>query len=893
MTKRISNSHVLSVMHYATWLPQQKELLPRQMPINISSNEHFYSPGEMDFYSSYRLYKEGTRTIIQWLTATALRCGYETLKQKKKRKNKNKNRNRALKAKGIDPSSGNSIVSTPSTSDTSSTTEPEANVQPQTQQVPQGESVDPPRQYTVSTKELPMMAYFISEHFEQISEFEGLPATMKVLEDVIQKRQEVGKAWEKPDRTASASDERHQHFVVILQEVQQILTGVLRALNLHQVGPAKESTAASLSADERALNNIFSALHLEEPADVDQVIEEPQKKAQPVTATASYELEEEVDEEEVYFRIYCFFKDFQDMRHHLKESWLAYVSGTADLAAVTITTNVAIGILQRAEVDLLEFLPKKFNITSYTQVSGLLYFAAAHTHGLDPNKAKDLLNIPAELESVAEFMAMPVHMLLSSFIPVLNAGVGLPVMKPGFYGHICGPEISLSWEEKIDQQKIMLLELLPEICIANKVGQPPVVDEITRGLLEMVKTHKISISLVLSCQIYLDIFDATLMHPLAHIGMAHKELQRTGLYATQILKSYTKFSENMLIDNWPKQNDMIIQRIRSEVETWITKDVYSPLQKQLFKANKLPTDAIQPYSLFSRHPLLCGVMLFRLNLNLQELGVTLVNAWGSLPSILHLYNAVKHESPDFPRWHDLEAVIDIHSKERIFIGEPPSDPEHYLKRFALVMGTSASMLAPNRREGRNTRPVTASSRGPREMIGISAITKIFLPQYCDQGASPDITFHRIQELLRGSSKKELQAARDSPLLLIPFLTGLQEKVQMDILALNIDYLALHMRCYKLLRNIHTVLDSDFKKFLQSPDYIEKESQLPFLVGYLFTIACNSGLAAEHLGIAGRGVDVRSRTLLRAADVVKELVLKEGDVEIKRVEVYCRGYDWLN
>jgi trans-aconitate methyltransferase len=57
----------------------------------------------MAFFSTYALYKEGTRAIVNWLTATAARCGYETLQQKKKKKNKNKNRNRKLKAKGLLP----------------------------------------------------------------------------------------------------------------------------------------------------------------------------------------------------------------------------------------------------------------------------------------------------------------------------------------------------------------------------------------------------------------------------------------------------------------------------------------------------------------------------------------------------------------------------------------------------------------------------------------------------------------------------------------------------------------------------------------------------------------------------------------------------------------------
>ncbi|OBT60038.1 hypothetical protein VE03_10554 [Pseudogymnoascus sp. 23342-1-I1] len=114
---------------------------------------------------------------------------------------------------------------------------------------------------------------------------------------------------------------------------------------------------------------------------------------------------------------------------------------------------------------------------------------------------------------------------------------------------------------------------------------------------------------------------------------------------------------------------------------------------------------------------------------MEYVGTILVNAWGALPTVLHLYNAIKHESPnaDFPAWEDLDAMIKIHGKESV-----------------------------------------------------------------------------------------------------PFLSSLRDKIQDNILAINIDYFALHRRCFDLLRDIRTALHSDFVKFLGSPMYLEKENQLPFL-----------------------------------------------------------------
>ena len=175
------------------------------------------------------------------------------------------------------------------------------------------------------------------------------------------------------------------------------------------------------------------------------------------------------------------------------------------------------------------------------------------------------------------------------------------------------------------------------------------------------------------------------------------------------------------------------------------------------------------------------------------------------------------------------------------------------------------------------------------MTTTSAISNVFKPQYIKKEAGSDVTFHRIQKLLYAPSKKQQRA---SPFLPVPFISSLQKKIQADILALNIDYFALHMRCTDLLRDIHSTLHSDFVKYLQAPNYIEKESELPFLVGYLFMISYGSAKCADDLNLSGRGDEVKSRILLKCAEVVKSLVLNEGGMEIRRVEEYCRGYDWL-
>lgn len=82
----------------------------------------------------------------------------------------------------------------------------------------------------------------------------------------------------------------------------------------------------------------------------------------------------------------------------------------------------------------------------------------------------------------------------------------------------------------------------------------------------------------------------------------------------------------MSIENWPKQNDKVLQMIKLEANLWVNKDIMAVAQKQAYASAGMSESYIKPYSLLSHQPLLCGLMLLRLNLRMQETGTILVNA---------------------------------------------------------------------------------------------------------------------------------------------------------------------------------------------------------------------------------------------------------------------------
>ncbi|KAK4539981.1 hypothetical protein LTR36_009879 [Oleoguttula mirabilis] len=105
---------------------------------------------------------------------------------------------------------------------------------------------------------------------------------------------------------------------------------------------------------------------------------------------------------------------------------------------------------------------------------------------------------------------------------------------------------------------------------------------------------------------------------------------------------------------------------------------------------------------------------------------------------------------------------------------------------------------------------------------------------------------------------------------LQLLQAVREGVASSELHLLFDYFGLHQRGYKLLRDLQTHLQGDMVKFFGS-SYIENESELPFIIGYIFEVVAGSNRVAEHLRLANDG----SKMLNNAADVLARFLQGEN------------------
>ena len=298
-------------------------------------------------------------------------------------------------------------------------------------------------------------------------------------------------------------------------------------------------------------------------------------------------------------------------------------------------------------------------------------------------------------------------------------------------------------------------------------------------------------------------------------------------------------------------------------------------------------------------------------MNAQALGIDFANAWGSIMYTSHLYNAARQEKLLPKSWKDMEMVIALQSPEKIFVGNTPTDLGACFKRFLLSMGYSASAFASNRR--RNA-PI-ASARGPRGLSELCAISSLFKRRYCHNDHAVSWTSESIKPVIEAKIEEysddeneswepkstKVKIAASGSLFQRPrkstgsipttdFLQHLSMALHAETLELNIDYLRLHRFCWMLLRSVNDACKTQLRDIIGA-GYLEKESQLPFVVGYILMVATQTNGVANLLLPRRNGVQVSSLLLETAAGAVREMIKSgAGEIESKCIamRVGCEG-----
>lgn len=801
--------------------------------------------------SSYLQYKADTNAVASWLATTAKSCGYapdllarENNGQQKASTGRLKGKARKQARETANQSSAEQKPSAPT--------------------------------YTIAVKDFINLA-------QHIAGFTKPPVSVPrgfatVLDRAIAvRRGHAADLSSQLDQSAKKkeSDATHTYFLGVLEQVRDILRPRMPS-DLLKDHLAKPPGTEIPTDSSESLSNQFKHLDIHEPSEA--FINAPDNVPKTTTegdTEVRYEAERLQDFDEAYFAFQLLLQDFSRFRNFIDETWVGYREGAWDLVAASITTNTAIDLARRLEDELQPLFAKQDGAAKMLERYYAVQCISRGGHPDHTERPGDDMNY--QMYDIADHIFIPSYMFLKAFGALVGPR-NIPQYKPGFYGTYdpSSDRSKMSAREKYLEDKIVLMEILPDFCVIGQVMKTvPAEDELTRGLREMFKTHNIPVWVAFAAQIFIDIHHV--LREDVYRGFA--DLSRTANVINGSIKQNFEFHSSLRVETWPASNDKALRGLQARIVGWVDND---PIQSAKIKIKQPPGE---PFMLMRRHPLFCGLWEYSLKALFHEMGIVFSGAFGSIMYAGHLYHAVRQEKLLNRPWADMELVMGMQQPESFFVGGFPNTPDDYLKKYALAMGVSASVFAKNKRKG----PLEASKKGPKGLSQLAPVNFMFKDRYCDASGRIDLTAHDVENILAASDWEEENADGENKDTLVmtsdkadqkrwkaerrlsttQLLRNLRNALQAESLEFTFNYFMMHRSCWRLLRAVDERCKGLLIK-MYGPQYIDEENQLPSMVGYILMAAARTKKLGDKL-FKKKSDLVTSVLLEKAAEAIDEMI----------------------
>ncbi|GKT54379.1 hypothetical protein ColTof4_13831 [Colletotrichum tofieldiae] len=655
------------------------------------------------------------------------------------------------------------------------------------------------------------------------------------------------------------SDERHQYFVSVLMAVREALRPRAAAATV----PTEADTAADTgrtapkeSSDD--LSNRFAALSVEEPSQafLDAFRNAPHARPEPRGEDpVSYEAEPQTSLKDVFFAFTVLVNDLNRIRSRIEWIWSEHRNGIFDLAAAAVATNTAISVACGWIEDISPLLDAQDG--GLEGILNKFYFMACRRKGRD--------NFNYDTYDVADGCYVVAFRLLQGFAAVLNPR-DLPFIKEGMFGKYDpdSDRASKKGREKFQEDTILLMEYFTElITVVRLIPGYPVEDEFLREMRRFDKTPVISLSLVFTAQVFLDIHHTMR----AATRRSFEAMVKETSVMDNSLGSHLEFYKHLKINNWPASNDHALREL-SRLIQWMAKDPVHGAKARVSISLGMPVPPeMEVHRIMIYSPVLSGLFLFRLRTEMYDVGLAVANAWGSVTYTAHLYNALRGSRLLDGLWPDMEVMLTLLGDSGIWVGgERPGTSMDCFQKFCLQMGISAAAFTGNRRR----RPAVASRACPRGIEEGAPVSSMFKAQVCS-GAGVEWTPDLLDDIVARSAYRQEGSIDNGDLIMAQIddpqelgargrlreqeararaagkgraADGLvpDELVATLVMALNCEslemafpYLMMHRWCWRLLWSVKDACDPVLRE-LYTPAYMEKESELPWVVGYVLMAA---------------------------------------------------------
>lgn len=321
------------------------------------------------------------------------------------------------------------------------------------------------------------------------------------------------------------------------------------------------------------------------------------------------------------------------------------------------------------------------------------------------------------------------------------------------------------------------------------------------------------------------------------------------------------------------------------------------------------------------HSTLAGITMSSYNRVYQSTSISKVQWF--LITLCHLYNAAIQVGGLKPGWLDLDFIIDTHSAHRIFVGDPPTDPNDFYNRYMLATRVSTKFFASDYRRGdlapasrlsfrkkhglMSCLPLEEKIRASYQMGGKNdrwlrhhaifnhldslpdATEDLDEDEYDDKEACKQLqdVFEQISSKLDPSSsrkrnRKSRKNARSSSKFdetHTPLFGKMHAELRSHEVNSTFDYLSFYRRAFRLVSKLkdEVFLDDAAQKARQSTmNKKQNPNNQDLITELLYKLKTNDGIAHGQIK--------------RIAGEIGDFIQHEGEIEFDRAVLRLEG-DW--
>lgn len=823
-------------------------------------------------FDSHKRYKEDTNRVASWLAETGQKCGYSL--------------------------NSDAPESAPTTGRLKGKARKEAREKERAQAA---ETTTSAVRRTLTANDFIGLAQRIANH-KPIVKVPRL--ILGLLRSAINLRNHCS-VWFQENATTEEDridNSNHSHFIGVLERVEKILEPNSVSESTYSVqnkttAQNVDTTARSETELDKSIN-IYDILYIDDDnsTTLPDTIAAPQNaapntKSRPPPRKIIYEME--ATEEDAYFALACFFFDLKQLRHFLFDLWRDYDSKKLSLMAASVTTNSAINLVRRAEHDLITSFP---TLESFDEISKTLNAVIHNYQNQNSSKSQSSEDQLDASLAMADFLYMSTYSAIQAFCSIVKEkGLQLVVRTDDYNAR--RDQRTATIRDRKEEEAIILLEAISEFFFLTKhTCHPPLLDELSDGLGLAFAEKSVPLWLAFAAQIFVDIHFALRKD----VARGLSELQAYGTQLASSLKQYHSDTP-IAFANWPQFNTAGIRHVDQTIGFWILGDALDDVKRQIL-GKSYPSQPTESFALLKSHPLFCGLFQFKLLAYMRHITVDLAENWGTILYVAYLYEACQRAGYLKQIWQDMELVMDIHSRERMFAGRIPQTPKEFLTCMQLTLGVSLVNFSRSNRLNH----VQRSNKKRRGLTFESPLTNLFPMQW---NATGDVmlTINNVEDLLMKPQfastlrndplpgddenlapkhsplqKQWLKSRKMTPLQLVDTL---RNAISAEEYMLRFDYISFHTRCLRLLRTLRTALDSQLKDRF-GPHYIDDERQLCYLIYYILKEVTKSE-GSERT--ANQKTGFESSMLKDASEVVETYIKQEGSMECDNLEKTCLSW----